>query len=159
METLNRNHISYQEMDGLIELAEKVSENIEDLSSKIKRYQTQIKIYFLFSILAVLTLLLFSKDIEFLYNKLFDSSKTTINLINISAVLLGGIFAQVVFKIQDINKIKPTINREKLVLQKLLNMIEGYKDLYIENEYGNESSILSKALFEMRLSRINFGVK
>ena len=28
-----------------------------------------------------------------------------------------------------------------------------------ENEYGNESSILSKALFEMRLSRINFGVK
>jgi uncharacterized membrane protein (DUF485 family) len=157
METLNRNHISYQEMNGLIELAEKVSINIEVLRSKIKKYQVQITIYFLFSILVVIMLL--SGNLEFLYNKLFNGSSTSITSMNVSAVVLGGIYALIALKFQDINHNKPTINREQIVLQKLLNMIEGYKDLYVEDEYSNNSHVISKALFEMRLSRINFGVK
>jgi len=54
METLNKNHISYQEMDGLIELAEKVSINIENLNGKIKT----MRIKFFINI-AVITMRLF----------------------------------------------------------------------------------------------------
>ncbi len=154
METLNRNHISYQEMDGLIELAEKVSGNIEELKNKIRVKYLFIAIYST-SVLLVLTLF-FSNFVEHFFIK--NSTESGI-ISALLGVILGGSFVQIVSKFVGVNDNKSTIIKEKGVLQKLLNMIEGYKDLYIENEYGNESSVLSKALFEMRLSRINFGVK
>ncbi len=154
METLNRNHISYQEMDGLIRLAEEVSVNIEILKNKVRSKQVQVALY-LASIIIVLISML-PNVIE--RNFYIHISNETFGVISkLLMVLSGAIFAQIIFTIMEISKNKLTIEREEKVLQKLLNMIEGYKDLYIENEYENESSVLSKALFEMRLSRINFG--
>ena len=154
METINRNHISYQEMDGLIGLAEKVSVNIEDIRDKIKIKYAYIIMYLL-STLLVLFLELSGVVEQFLIKNSTISSMIAILI----GVILGGIFVQIVFKCVEINDNKSIINREQKVLQKLLNMIEGYKDFYVEDEYGNNNSVLSKALFEMRLSRINFGVK
>ena len=154
METLNRNHITHQEMNELIGLAEKVSVNIEDIRDKIKIKYAYIIMYLL-STLLVLFLELSGVVEQFLIKNSTISSMIAILI----GVILGGIFVQIVFKCVEINDNKSIINREQKVLQKLLNMIEGYKDFYVEDEYGNNNSVLSKALFEMRLSRINFGVK
>jgi ABC-type transport system involved in cytochrome bd biosynthesis fused ATPase/permease subunit len=148
METLNRNHISYQEMDELIGLAEKVSENIETLKSNSKKELTS---WFLYEIIVFITVLVFTKKASLIENFSLQ--------ILIGFLLVALLFLPSLFTLQKINNLKNSIQREKIVIQKLLNMIEGYKDLYIENEYGTESSVVSKALFEMRLSRINFGVK
>jgi hypothetical protein len=156
METLNKNHISYQELDGLIELAEKVSENVETLKNKVISKKVNVMLYTLFSIIIVISRLPNVIERSFhivISNEIFGA------ISNLLMILLGGIFMHIIFKFMEISKSISTINREKLVLQKLLNMIEGYKELYFEDEYGNEPSVLSKALFEMRLSRINFGVK
>jgi hypothetical protein len=157
METLNRNHISYQEMDGLIELAEKVSVNIEDIKHKIKIQYAYIVLYFALSLLIVL--LIISGMFGQFLNTISISAIPELVLRIVGGITVGGFCGQSLLKLQELLKMKSTINREQIVIQKLLNMIEGYKDLYIENEYDNESSVLSKALFEMRLSRINFGVK
>lgn len=156
METLNRNHISYQEMDELISLAEKVYESVELLKSNVKSKQTQI-VLLIMSNLLILILVFYSKSNDFL------NLTTNITIYGLIVVFLGGILGAITVEtvmksIQIIND-KSTILREQNVLKKLLNMIEGYKNLYFENEYGNEYSVLSKALFEMRLSRINFGGK
>lgn len=156
METLNKNHISYQEMDGLIGLAEKVSENVEELKHNIKIKYIEIIFYLIFVFTgivlsiapSIIPLYFFKIDIK---TSLMFSKIIIIAFLAISSI-------QIFIKFQELKKIKFTIYREREVLHKLLNMIEGYKDLYIENGYGNESSVLSKALFEMRLSRINFGV-
>lgn len=154
METLNRNHISYQEMDGLIELAEKVSGNIEKLKNKIRIKYLFIAIYTM-SGLMILTLI-FSDIVEHFFIKNSIESGIISALLGI---ILGVSFVQIVSKFFEVNDNKSTVIKEKGVLQKLLNMIEGYKDLYVEDEYGNNQSVVSKALFEMRLSRINFEVK
>ena len=161
METINRNHISYQEMDGLIDLAEKVSENIEDLKSKIKKQQTQL---ILNGVLVALILLAMIYIIYYYPFVQFDSAiistKKFNNLLFPSTLIfLSFLFFSTFTIFQEISKIRFSVNREQVVLQKLLNMIEGYKDFYVEDEYGNNKSVLSKALFEMRLSRINFKVK
>jgi hypothetical protein len=154
METLERNHISYQEMDGLIELAEKVSVNIEDLRRKVKSNQIQIALYSFFSITNLA--IVFSGKVDFLVNGFMDNIIPSA-ILSLIVLLLFASIVQIFLLFRKIVNIKLIINREEKVIKKILNMIEGYKDLYIE--YGNESSVLSKALFEMRLSRINFGVK
>jgi uncharacterized membrane protein required for colicin V production len=157
MEILNRNHISFQEIDGLIRLAEEVSVNIEILKNKIKINYAYTIMYTLSTLL--ITVLVFSGMLEQFLNTVFKDIVSEIISKLLGSILTGLFISQALFKFQGILKMKSTIIREQKVIHKLLNMIEGYKDLYIENEYGTESSVLSKALFEMRLSRINFGVK
>ena len=154
MEIINKNNISYQEMDELIGLAEKVSVNIEHTKDKIKIKYFYVAMYLL--VISLVLVLKFSGIIEHFFIKNSTMSSVIAALIG---VILGSIFVQIIFKFIQINDNQLIINREQKVLQKLLNMIEGYKDLYVEDEYGNNSRVLSKALFEMRLSRINFGVK
>lgn len=157
METLNRNHISYKEMDELIGLAEKVSENIDTLKGKIKVKQAYMLLYFVLPLWIVL--LIISGILGQFFNTIFSSIMPEIAVKLLGGITVGAFFAQTLLKFQELIKIKITINKEEKVLQKLLNMIEGYKDLYAEDEYGHNSPILLKALFEMRLSRISFGVK
>jgi ABC-type transport system involved in cytochrome bd biosynthesis fused ATPase/permease subunit len=153
METLNRNHISYQEMDELIGLAEKVSENVETLKGKIKKEQTPLTIYVLYVVGMIVGLMYIGSITNaFLIENPFLK-------ILLGFLLLVALLVPIYFTFQKINNTKIVIDREQKVLQKLLNMIEGYKELYVEDEYGNNNSVLSKALFEMRLGRINFGVK
>ena len=159
METLNRNHISFQEIDGLIGLAEKVSVNIEDLKRKVKSYKVE-RVFHLFLFVMALSVLLYSLlsgDINWLSNEINNNTFRgfIILIATLSSILLP--FRRIIILFREINNKELTMQREEKVIKKLLNMIEGYKDLYIENEYGNESSVLSKALFEMRLSRIDFG--
>ena len=153
METLNRNNISYQEMDGLIELAEKVSENIENLKNEINSKRTQILLHSFLSLFGTVFLILTGSNFLYSNENIFFLSFWVLLIL----ILYSFLRAYNLFKQINLNKL--TINREEKVLQKLLNMIEGYKDLYVEDEYGNVSPIISKALIEMRLSRINFGVK
>lgn len=157
METLNKNHISYQEMDELIGLAEKVSVNIEDLKRKIRIRYAYILLYFSFASLIVL--LIISGMFGQVLNTIFSNVVSEIMLKTIGGIIVGVFYVQSLLKLQELIKMNSTIYREKIVIQKLLNMIEGYKDFYVEDEYGNNSRVISKALFEMRLSRINFGVK
>ncbi|MEY4540661.1 MAG: hypothetical protein RLZZ306_2418 [Bacteroidota bacterium] len=156
METLNRNHISYQEMDGLIGLAEEVSTNIETLNGKIKTERIKFTLNILSITICLLTVMYV--DIDNFIN-IFFAKNTSLNFSTILLLFCGLLFISIFFLNKRIDKIDTIIRKEETVLKKLLNMIEGYKDLYIENEYSNESSVLSKALFRMRLSRINFGVK
>ncbi len=153
METLNRNHISYQEMDELIGLAEKISVNIETLKSKIKKELTPLTLYLVFVVITTTGLMSVNSN-----SKAFLAENPSLQIL-IGFSLAAILFVPSFFTIQETNNLKISIEREKVVLTKLLNMIEGYKDLYVDDEYGNNSSVLSKALFEMRLSRINFGVK
>jgi hypothetical protein len=157
METLNRNHISYQEMDGLIELAEKVSVNLEALKDDIKTKHFYIMIY-LISILTI-TFSVISRILWHFLNTVFNGVLPEFISILLGSILVAGFYQLTILKFREVTKAKTTINREEKNLRKLLNMIEGYKELYVEDEYGNNNSVLSKALFEMRLSRINFGVK
>ena len=157
MEIINRNHISHQEMDELIGLAEKVSANIENVKDKIKFKYAYIILYCAFPLWIVLFIT--SGMLGQFFNIIFGSIVPVIIPKLLGGFTTGAFFALTLLKLQELFKIKLTISREQKVLQKLLNMIEGYKDLYIEDEYGNNSRVLSKALFEMRLSRINFGVK
>ena len=157
METLNRNRISHQEMDELIGLAEKVSVNIENVKDKIKIKYAYIVIYCVLASLIVL--LIISGMLGQFFNIIFGSIITVIILKLLGAITTGAFIGLTLLKFEELVRIKSTINTEKIVLKKLLNMIEGYKDLYFEDEYGNNSRVISKALFEMRLSRINFKVK
>ncbi len=157
METLNRNHISYKEMDELIGLAEKVSENIDTLKGKIKVKKAYMLLYFVLPLWIVLLIIL--GILGQFFNTIFSSIMPEIAVKLLGGITVVAFFAQTLLKFQELIKIKITINKEEKVLQKLLNMIEGYKDLYAEDEYGHNSPILLKALFEMRLSRISFGVK
>ena len=154
METSNKNHISYQEMDELIGLAEKVSVNVETLKSKIKKNKTSLILLCLLinvTMTASLTLINFNSKTVLIGNP----SLKFLLILSLMTISIVPFF----FTVQEMSKLKNVVEREKQVLQKLLNMIEGYKDLYVEDEYGNNQSVVSKALFEMRLNRINFEVK
>lgn len=154
METSNKNHISYQEMDELIGLAEKVSVNVETLKGKIKKNKTSLILLCLLinvTMTASLTLINFNSKTVLIGNP----SLKFLLILSLMTISIVPFF----FTVQEMSKLKNVVEREKQVLQKLLNMIEGYKDLYVEDEYGNNQSVVSKALFEMRLNRINFEVK
>ena len=141
--TLNIISKKEDEVEDLIKLAEEVSTNIEKL------YQNRS--YLIISSFLSIIIIIFSFAVLWNYiidSKIGDSFNAAIEgLLWIIAAV--GIFMSV-RRINTAFKIRKKIELESNILGDLLNMIDGLK------RNLSDDSLIRKAYFDMRLSRINF---
>lgn len=139
---------SQDELEQLIEMAEKVSTNTQILEGQYSRLTFNIYAVISFLMILVIAILYFSLVIP---SSELNRFKDNIPFIMFLVVVFSIIY--ILFKINERKKTYSVIYREKLILRKLLNMISSFKELTYEN-----ISIVSKAVIEMRLNRIQFSV-
>lgn len=131
-----------KELEQLVSLAEDVSEKIER-AERSHQYTTTITIV---SLALLMTSFIYS--LNELNLKLSEKRDNTILLIVLTIV---SVFLFYVFLRKQHYK---RLDSEKVVLRNLLNLISTHKEL----AYG-EMTVVSKAVFDMRLNRIKFATE
>lgn len=139
-----------QELEDLIELAEKTSERIKVLEAKRIRFFIYFYMLYFFAIsfcIIFTTRIIINVDYsKYLTYNIYNS----IYLILISVV----IFVLIVFTIFQSRiyfKIRRDIILEKIILAKLFELISYHKES-VQKDLG----VVAKIIYEMRLSRIEF---
>ncbi len=130
------------ELEELIELAEKISTNIDTINDDIRNSKYNGIIFFFITIFICLFGLKFFFELQKEYNSLAPFLYST------------GIFFFVIVTTKLFNSItnqKKSLVNENLILEDLLNMIHSYKGIVY-----NDISLVKKAVIDMRLSRIKF---
>lgn len=133
------------ELEELIELAEDISSQIK-LNTKRAYYLFLYQLIglFVFSFLAIYCLY-FTQT----HNTFYDNyGEMTILVFGIFLVCLAFFIIRLYF---DRRRILDEVNNEGLMLSRLFDMIHSYKELIY-----SETSIVKKAILEMRLNRIKF---
>jgi len=131
------------EVEDLIKLAEEVSTNIEKLSQR--RLLLIISSVFALILTPILFMILFGYVIHLDINSHLDSVMQVLLFTTVIAVMLMSIRT-----IYNAFQIKKKIALESNILGDLLNMIDSLK------RNLSDDSLIRKAYFDMRLSRINF---
>ena len=131
------------EVEDLIGLAEDVSTNIEKLSQK--RLYVFVSSAFAFVLTPILAMVLFSYVIRLDINTQLNATMQVLLFATVIAVMFISIRS-----IYSAFQIKKKIELESNILDDLLNMIDGLK------RNLSDDSLIRKAYFDMRLSRINF---
>lgn len=131
------------EIENLIGLAEEVSTNIEKLSQK--RLYLFAGSAFSLILIPILAMVLFSYVIRLDINTQLNATMQVLLFATVIAIMFMSI-RQIYSAIQ----IKKKIQLESNILGDLLNMIDSLK------RNLSDDSLIRKAYFDMRLSRINF---
>jgi len=137
------------ELEELIELAEKVSINIDMTNDKVERLSQYAIIFFFSSVFLLASILKFQEIHKVDFRNIYDFLAPAFFFIGILA------FASILIKLlNSVTKMRKEIKNETLILEDLLNMIHSYKQIAY-----NDISIVKKAVIDMRLSRIKFNKK
>jgi ABC-type multidrug transport system fused ATPase/permease subunit len=145
--------IQEKELEQLVSLAEEISSKIESLKkgylgdqsfiSPDRKESANILLLFVFFIIG-------------LYILFIELDMTRLGVLLI--IFIVGLFAGVIVMTIQLNskkkrryKLSTQITQEQKILGELLNMIHSYKELAYQ-----DMSVVSRAVFEMRLNRIYF---
>jgi hypothetical protein len=132
---------SIKEAEELVILAEEISKNIISLN---KKYNAEIGFSMLFFLIAITLLSYF---FYFMFESINSQYLYFISFHLISGTLMSTYFSYLKYK-YSINT-KKSIYIERKMLEKIYNIIPSDMDIY---------SPMTKAILEMRLSRISFDV-
>ena len=128
------------ELEDLVNLAEKVSNNIDDLAKN----RSSILFTLILSVFAFTALLILSYNIK---------QDENLSLILKVGTLLSALFLGFsLYNFRNYSYINNKIKRESKILRKLLNMIYPFQESFSKDDIG----IMRKAIFDMKLSRIKF---
>lgn len=136
-----------KDLEELVGLAEKVSENIKSLDNKAFRARINQGLALLVAYgsgAAVAVLIIYYKNFE-------DPKFSLFPHIFFLALTVGMIYVFTV-RTREVIRYKKEIAREKRVLTKLMGMISDLKATLDKGELG----IVASAVIEMRLNRIEF---
>jgi hypothetical protein len=141
-DTFNQEKI--KELDELIELSEKISDKINALTKRRN----------LMFLLSVLYCILIYTFLVYLYINFNDEQYKTFleNGFMISALTISILGLGLSYLINERIKANREIENEKIILDRLFEMITNLKET-------TDLGTVSKAIYEMRLSRIQFSYK
>ena len=131
-----------KEFDELIELSEKVSDKISTLTKKRNLIFLLILFDSIIISFCVYLFINFSEHSKALLENGFMISATTISILGLTLSYL----------VIERRKVNSEIQNENIILDKLFKMISNLKE---STDLGN----VSRAIYEMRLSRIQFSSK
>jgi len=138
-----------EDLEKLIELAEKVSSNIDIINDKVEKRMQYAAILFFAIIFFCLPIFKFQEIQGTDFRNKYDYFISV--FFSIGLLVFVGISLRLLFSVTNMRK---TIKSEILILQDLLNMIHSYKEIVYK-----DISIVKKAVIDMRLSRIKFNKK
>jgi len=135
-----------EDLEKLIELAEKVSSNIDILNDKVEKRIQYAAILFFAIIFFCMAIFKFQEIQGVYFRNKYDYF---ISVFFIASLLFFiGISLRLLFSVTNMRE---TIKSENLILQDLLNMVHSYKEIVYTDISG-----VKKAVIDMRLSRIKF---
>jgi|GEM_PF-2048627 len=131
------------EVENFIKLAEEISANVESVYDKRR--------WLIISSLLILILASFTAFSIWRYFSIIESSVETLFLIkNLLSVLIIASFSIAVRRLYVAHKLIKNISIERYILGDLFNIIDSLKRSL------SDDSLMKKAYFDMRTSRINF---
>lgn len=139
---MNQSEHKINELEELIELAEKVSINIDRINKYIKN-STYFTIVFL---LISIFIFMYSIKYYFYFIEYYDNLLVVFYFLGI--IIFTGFLYK---KLESIKNMRKEVENENLILGDLLNMIHAYKQVAYK-----DISMVKKAVTDMRLSRIKF---
>ena len=128
-----------KELEQLVSLAEDVSEKVERVE------QNRLIVLVCSTIILILTMVLsvyFLRTIIYHYDGFF------------SMIIVPFFCIFIIIVVWSLTAGRKKLNTEKIVLQDLLDLISTHKELAYR-----EMTVVSKAVFDMRLNRIKFASK
>lgn len=140
------------ELDKLVSMAEDVSETVNELHAKI----ANLKVMFMLSVLGLYGALGASYYLIRQPKWLFEIPLALYSSLIILAVLIGLGSVFYIYQYATKTRVyKRSLNAEKDILHRLLDMVHEYK----ENIHSAELSYVEKAILEMKLKRIKYSSK
>ena len=153
--------VQEKELEQLISLAEDISNKIDELKNSIddrgdttsKRIKKLMPVAIIVTGFITMSYLVF--EIGFnnsqLLRPIFYPFLVAIIIGIVLVLLINSTFQNEISQPESVKKIKTKIVQEQKILGELLNMIHSHKELAYQ-----DMSVVSRAVFEMRLNRIHF---
>ncbi len=143
---MNSSDNKIEELEDLIELAEKVSQNIDTINERVRK--STLNAFTLLFGCIFLCLFGFQyyqmQDLDFrnTYSLMIPTLYSTV------IILFSFLFLRLLY---SVTSMRESIKNENLILHNLLDMTHSYKQVVYR-----DLSVVKKAVIDMRLSRIKF---